>query len=655
MPAIIGGIISSVSIPILTSVTAPSGIVQISPASSSPTLTNLGREGKSGGWFFRTITTDALQGVAAAKYALDPGLKRLTVIHVNNDFGVNMVREFSKAYAALGGQIISVTPYNPSQASYQPEVTRAIQGNPDALYLVSYPGDGTTIARTWISQGGVKKFLLNDGMNSAKFIADVGAQHLNDAYGTSSGTTKTPSTEYFAREYPPFSKFDAGAPAADRSYDAAAILGLAIAQAGKAEPAGDPRRHPQGARSPRARSSTRAPPSSARRSPSSRKASPSATSASSGPCSSTATATSPGRSASGASRTARWRRSARCRPRRSISSRPSSATETDEAGPRPACRASVSTGTAWEALAGYARAVRVGDRSSCPARPRRGPAGAVGAGDPAAQARFILDRIERALESLGGRLRDVVRTRVYVRRLEDWEAVARVHGERFGDIRPANTLVQARSSATPYLVEIEAEAVIGAGDALQSPPEQRPARSPTTSPWPAPPSGRLRPALVSATTSSCGAPRVCSPRWPQATERIEIGTGILNPHTIHPAELAMLAATMDELTGDRFNLGLGAGAADFLALGRARRIPSLRRRCGRPSTAVRACSPASAAPGRPLPAGQRRSLPALHAAAGDADLPGRHGARHARAWRASSRTAPCRSSSRPSTTSPCAR
>jgi branched-chain amino acid transport system substrate-binding protein len=237
VPAIIGGIISPVSIPILTSVTAPSGVVQISPASSSPTLTNLGREGKSGGWFFRTITTDALQGVAAARYALDSGIKKLTAIHVNNDFGVNMVKEFSRAYQALGGQIISVTPYNPSQASYQPEVTRALAGNPDALYLVSYPGDGTTIARTWISQGGVKKFLLNDGMNSAKFINDVGAQHLNDAYGTSSGTTKTPSTEYFAKEYPGFSKFDANAPAADRAYDAASILGLAIHQAGKPESA----------------------------------------------------------------------------------------------------------------------------------------------------------------------------------------------------------------------------------------------------------------------------------------------------------------------------------------------------------------------------------------------------------------------------------
>jgi branched-chain amino acid transport system substrate-binding protein len=216
VPAIIGGIISSVSIPVLTSVTAPAGVVQISPASSSPTLTTLAREGKTGGWFFRTITTDALQGVAAARYALDLGLRRLTVIHVNNDFGVNMVREFSRAYGALGGTIVSVTPYNPSQASYQPEVTRALQGQHDGLYLVSYPQDGATIARTWISQGGVKRFLFNDGMNSAKFIQDVGAQHLGEAYGTSSGTTRTPSTEYFAREYPAFARpFEAGAPAAD--------------------------------------------------------------------------------------------------------------------------------------------------------------------------------------------------------------------------------------------------------------------------------------------------------------------------------------------------------------------------------------------------------------------------------------------------------
>ena len=238
VPVIIGSIISSDSIPMATSVTAPAGVVQVSPASSSPTLTRLATEGQTKGWFFRTITSDALQGTAAAKYALDQGLRELAVIHVNNDFGVNMLAEFRKAFEALGGKIHTVTPYNPAQSSYAPEVTRALGTNPPALYLIGYPGDGTTILRTWIQQGGPQRILLNDGMNSADLIKGVGPQYMNSAFGTSSGTTRTPSTEYFGKAYPAMSGgFDANAPAADRSYDAAAIVGLAIAKAGKFEAA----------------------------------------------------------------------------------------------------------------------------------------------------------------------------------------------------------------------------------------------------------------------------------------------------------------------------------------------------------------------------------------------------------------------------------
>jgi len=237
-PAIIGGIISSVSIPLVTSVTAPPGVVQISPASTSPTLTRLGNEGTTKGWFFRTITSDALQGTAAAKYALDQGLRNLAVIHVNNDFGVNMLAEFRRAYEALGGKIVSVTPYNQNQPSYAAEVTNALKGDPPALYFIGYPGDGTTVIRTWLQQGGPRKFLFNDGMNAADFVKGVGPQFLEGALGTSSGTNRSPSTEYFGRAYPAMSGgFDAGAPAADRAFDAAAILGLAIAHAGKFEAA----------------------------------------------------------------------------------------------------------------------------------------------------------------------------------------------------------------------------------------------------------------------------------------------------------------------------------------------------------------------------------------------------------------------------------
>jgi ABC-type branched-subunit amino acid transport system substrate-binding protein len=237
VPVIIGGIISSVSIPILTSVTGPGKIVQVSPASSSPTLTNLGREGKTNGMFFRTITSDALQGTAAAKYAFDQGFKKIAVIHVNNDFGVNMLTEFSKAYKALGGDIVSVTPYNEKQSSYDAEVGKGIEAKPDGLYLIATPVDGATVARAWISQGGPAKFLLNDGMNTPEFISAVGAKYLNEAYGTSSGTSPTASTEYFNANYKAFSGgIDPSNPAADRSYDAGAIVGLAIAAAPTQDP-----------------------------------------------------------------------------------------------------------------------------------------------------------------------------------------------------------------------------------------------------------------------------------------------------------------------------------------------------------------------------------------------------------------------------------
>lgn len=124
-------------------------------------------------------------------------------------------------------------------------------------------------------------------------------------------------------------------------------------------------------------------------------------------------------------------------------------------------RSTVSSGTPWESMAGYSRAVRVGDRILVAGTTATGPDGVVGAGDPAAQVHYIIDKIEAAIEKLGGTLPDVVRTRIYVSDLAHWEPVARAHGERFGDIRPVNTLVEARLVGPDYLVEIEAEAIIG--------------------------------------------------------------------------------------------------------------------------------------------------------------------------------------------------
>ena len=124
-------------------------------------------------------------------------------------------------------------------------------------------------------------------------------------------------------------------------------------------------------------------------------------------------------------------------------------------------RSQVVSGTGWEQMAGYSRAVRSGDQIVVSGTTATHRDRAIGGSDAAAQFHFAVDKIEGAIQSLGGRLEDVVRTRVYVRRLADWEAVARAHGRRFGEIQPANTLVQADLVGDEYLVEVEAEAVVG--------------------------------------------------------------------------------------------------------------------------------------------------------------------------------------------------
>ncbi len=123
-------------------------------------------------------------------------------------------------------------------------------------------------------------------------------------------------------------------------------------------------------------------------------------------------------------------------------------------------RTRVLSGTVWEKFAGYSRAVRHGNHITVSGTTATHGDRVIGGSDPAAQAHFAIDKIEGAIQSLGGSLADVVRTRIFVKNIDQWEAVARAHGERFGEIQPANTLVQAALVGDQYLVEIEADAII---------------------------------------------------------------------------------------------------------------------------------------------------------------------------------------------------
>jgi len=124
-------------------------------------------------------------------------------------------------------------------------------------------------------------------------------------------------------------------------------------------------------------------------------------------------------------------------------------------------RISVTSGTPWEDKIGYSRAVRIGKLIEVSGTAAVDRDKIIAPGDPYKQAKFIIQKIEKALNEAGGSLNDVVRTRIYVTNIKDWDSVGRAHGEFFKNIKPVTTMVEVKSLIDPnFVVEIEATAYL---------------------------------------------------------------------------------------------------------------------------------------------------------------------------------------------------
>ena len=225
VPAFTGTISSGITGPIISSVTAPSKVVQITCCSTASPFT---LDGRSQGYFFRTIPTSKTQAYATASETVRRGFKKTAVIYVNTDFGTDMLRFYKAAVGKLGGEIAVEVPYNDNQPSYRAEVTRALGARPESMLLIGFPKDAVTIVREWLSLGGTKNIALNNSMRTLDFVNGVGAKFVEDFFGMDNAQVAGPHVDAFNKAFEEKFKHDSKGPGVHTQYDAVMVLGLAM-------------------------------------------------------------------------------------------------------------------------------------------------------------------------------------------------------------------------------------------------------------------------------------------------------------------------------------------------------------------------------------------------------------------------------------------
>jgi ABC-type branched-subunit amino acid transport system substrate-binding protein len=224
--AIIGALSSGVTIPTAESVTIPAGVIQISPASTSPMITALPTD-KGMDFLFRTCPSDALQGVVAGRLAAQE-IKTASVLFVNNPYGQGLAEEFRKAFTANGGKVLEMVPHDERTAeSYTAELKKALSGNPDALAAYSYPQHAKIYCKEAIEFFDYNSFFFCDGTKSVELIDALGADNVEGLIGTAPGSIGGKALDLFNAAYQAEFGEAPPLPFITNAYDAMSVIGLA--------------------------------------------------------------------------------------------------------------------------------------------------------------------------------------------------------------------------------------------------------------------------------------------------------------------------------------------------------------------------------------------------------------------------------------------
>jgi ABC-type branched-subunit amino acid transport system substrate-binding protein len=232
--AIVGCLSSGVTIAVAEGVAVPNKIVMISPASTSPALTN----DKDNDFLFRTVLSDAAQGVVLADWAWEQGYKKVATFYTNNAYGKGLSDQFVKSFEAKGGTITAAVSHEQQQPSYLSELQKAVAGNPEVMVAISYPAEGSIYIKEAIENNLIKKFLFVDGTKSADIIKAVGAAALEGTTGTSpSAVENAAATVKFDADYKAeYGKDVPDLPYVRESYDAVIAIALAAEAAKSTDP-----------------------------------------------------------------------------------------------------------------------------------------------------------------------------------------------------------------------------------------------------------------------------------------------------------------------------------------------------------------------------------------------------------------------------------